>query len=297
MNILHLAYRDTSGVPGRWLKAHRAAGLDTRMVVELPHPYVYGTPAKIQRWSTLVDGPTHIADDLDWADAIMVYDHPVYLEAALATGKPVLWRALGQSAREFASRLRDMLQEQQVVRATVGLPDLALSLDLPLVGAPYPLLQPADPTALVVCHAPSDRKAKGTAVVVDAVAGTPATLDLVEREANYVVMKHKRRSAIVVDSFSDFGYGVNAIEAMALGLPAVAYARPDVRDYWRRLGSPVCLVDGPDDLRRMLTRLCEDDDLRARLGEKGRRWVETFHSAAARAQEDVAALSLVAAAA
>lgn len=302
MKILHLAYRDTSGVPGRWARAHRAAGHDTRMLVELPHPFVYGTPAKIQRWTTLVNTTEGraalVADDLEWADAIMAYDHPYYLKVALSTGKPVLWRAFGQSARDHAAELRRLLADPLVVRATVGLPDLAMTLGLELVGAPYPLLDPADPTALVLCHAPSDRESKGTTVVIGAAERTPWAVDVLERQKNYVVMKHKRRAALIVDSFNEYGYGVNAIEAMALGLPAVAYARNDIREFWRRLGSPVVLVEGPDELRAMLTRLAADHELRRRLGEKGREWVASFHSGEARASEDTLALSapLVAAA-
>jgi glycosyltransferase involved in cell wall biosynthesis len=293
MRILHLAYRDTSGVPGRWADAHRAAGHEVRLIIELPHPFVYGTRGKIVRWSDRTLGPEWtrpIEADLEWADAIMAYEHPYYLKAALGTEKPVLYRTFGQSARDNHLEIKRLLRSSAVVRATVGLPDLAMLLGLELVGAPYKLLEPADPTALVLCHSPSDRMSKGTETVLRAARDTPWAVDLLEREKNYVVMKHKRRAALIVDSFNEHGYGVNAIEAMALGLPAVAWGTPEVRDYWRRLGSPVVFVDDEQDLHATLLRLAEDVELRDRLGAKGRDWVTRFHSAEARASEDLAAL-------
>lgn len=289
MNILHLAYCDNSGVPSRWAQAHRDYGHQATLCVERDHEYRYKGATATLRWSH-TDQQEIVEPLLERADAIMAYDHPFYLETALQTGKPVMFRALGHAAREHADRLRELLREPNVVRATVGLPDLALALDAELIGAPYPLLEPANPDGLTVCHSPSNRNNKGTAIVVWAVKGTPCSLDIVEREANHVVLKHKRRATIVVDSFSEFGYGVNAIEAMAMGLPAVAYARPEVKEMWKQKGSPVVLVDGPDELRAAITKLAEDDDLRERLREKGRAWVLSFHSGADRAREDTGAL-------
>ena len=245
MNILHLAYCDNSGVPSRWAQAHRDAGHQVTLCVEHDHEYRYKGATATLRWSDRGDILEMIGPLLERADAVMAYDHPVYLEAALLSGRPVMFRALGHAAREHADRLRVLLEEPRVVRATVGLPDLAITLDAELVGAPYPLLEPAQPSGLVVCHAPSSRDGKGTGVVVDAVSGTWCSLDVVEGEPNAEVLRRKRGAAIVVDSYQEFGYGVNAIEAMAMGLPAVAYARPDVLAVWQEKESPVVLVDSP----------------------------------------------------
>jgi hypothetical protein len=265
-------------------------------LVELPHPFVYGTRAKIARWTpgsrSAAERAERIAGDLDWADAIMAYDHPFYVDAALESGKPVLFRAFGQSTREHAPDLRRLLRSPTVVRATVGLPDLAVLTGLELVGAPYPLIERADPMALVLCHAPSDRESKGTATILEAAGSTPWAVDVIEKQPNFRVMKHKRRAALIVDSFNEYGYGVNAIEGMALGLPVVAGGSRAVREYWRRPGSPVVFVTDKQDLRRTLVRLADDAELRARLGEKGREFVARFHSGEARAAEDLAALGV-----
>lgn len=301
MRILHLAYRDTSGVPGRWAAAHRAAGHDAALFVELPHPYAYQAADHVERWTpgtrSAKERAAVVADHLGWADAVMAYDHPFYLDAALESGKPVMFRGLGQSVRDYSPELKRLLRHPNVVRATVGMPDLSALLGVAVVGAPYPLLEPAEPAGLVLCHAPSDRESKGTAEILRAAQGTGWTVDLVERESNDVVLAHKRRAALVVDSLGALGYGVNAIEGMALGLPVLAGAVRDVRDHWTAAGSPVVFVRDESHLRQWLLALADDEPRRAMLGGKGRAFVADFHSAHDRAREDMAAIEALAVAA
>lgn len=230
---------------------------------------------------------------LDWADVVVAYDHPFYLDAAVASGKPVLFRALGGSARDFASEIRELLRSSSVVRASAGLAELALLLDVELAGAPYPLLEQAAGGS-TICHAPADRELKRTDVVLRAAAATGWHVDLVEGVGNEEALERKRRAAVVVDSGPvgvPDGYGVNSIEAMALGLPAVSGASRHVRDVMRAAGSPVVLVSGEDELRDALAALREPA-LREALGVAGRRFVAGFHDGAARAAEDLAALTL-----
>lgn len=296
MRILHFAYRDTSGVPGRWAAAHRAAGHETRLLVELPHPYGYVAPHTSVRWSP--EGPDAIAGLLDWAEAIMAYDHPVYLETAIDTGKPVLFRALGSSSRDHHEEIRLLLEAQNVVRATTGTGDLALLLDLDLVGAPYGLLAPAPGRGRVICHAPSDRAWKGTESVLRAAAATGWDVDLVEDATNDEVLQRKRRATLVVDSIGPGsipdGYGVNGVEAMAMSLPVVTSASGPVAELLRHAGAPVVFAGDEDELKTALEWLTSDT-LRADLGHQGRAFVEAFHSGADRAAEDAEALALVAA--
>lgn len=300
LKILHLTYRDSSGVPSRWAAAHDNAGHETLLLSEFMHPYVYSGRQKVQRWTpgtgSAEERAERIAVHLEWADVVMAYDHPFYLDAAIASGKPVLFRALGTSSRENVDEIRDLLASPAVIRATAGTADLSILLDIGLVGAPYPLPDvPADPAGMILCHAPSDRDLKKTVTVLRAAAKTGWRIDLIEHASNEMVLARKRRAAAIVDSGPGAvpdGYGVNSIEAMALGLPAVAGASAGVRELMEVLGSPVVLVDSEDDLVAVLERLRNADE-REQLGQAGRKFVARFHSGAERAREDLNALSLL----
>lgn len=300
MRFLHLGYRDTSGLPGRWTQAHRDAGLDARLFVELSHPFSYPAESEIRRWTPGTRSAEHraevIADVLEWADAVVAYDHPFYLDAAIASDKPVLFRALGQSTREYRDELAELLRSWNVVRATAGTPDLAHILDISLTGAPFPLLEPAEPVEGVLCHAPSSREGKGTEMVLRAAEATGWRVDLIENAPNAEVLARKSRAALVVDAIGPHstpdGYGENGVEGMAMGLPVVTWATPGAREAWLTHGSPVWCVGSEEELVEALERLREDGDLRRRLGEDGRRFVETFHSPSTRVAEDVEAVRL-----
>jgi hypothetical protein len=299
VKILHLAYRDTSGVPGRWAAAHRAAGQQARLVVELEHPFGYDATAEVRRWTPGTDSAEQradtIADLLAWADAIMAYEHPFYLETAIISGKPVLYRALGSWARGNPDVVKELLQAGNILRATTGTADLAEALDIELCGAPYPLIEVASMSdRLCLCHAPSDREAKGTEQVLRAAQATGWQVDLIENMANAEVLRRKRHSSLVVDSIGrgslPDGYGVNGVEAMAMGLPVITTASADTIEQLHAVGSPAVFVEDEAGLRACL-RGMRDRRRRFSLGTAGREFVARFHSPAAAAAADLAALA------
>jgi hypothetical protein len=224
----------------------------------------------------------------------MAYDHPFYLDAALATGKPVLFRALGQSSRQFADEITSLLREPNVMRASTGTADLSIQLGIEMTGAPFPLPEPADPQGEhVFCHAPSDREAKGTERILRAAEDTGWQVDLLENASNSLVMERKRTADLLVDTCGPGnvpdGYGVNGVEAMALGLPVVASASPACAIRLIEAGSPVVLVRGERELRHVLLGLY-NEEVRSDLGALGRSFVGSFHSPETRAAEDLAAV-------
>lgn len=298
--VLHLAFRDTSGVPGRWAAAHRRAGWDARLLVELPHPYGYDTDAETVRWTpgsqSAAERADRIASWLEWADVVIAYDHPFYLDTAIESGKPVLFRALGSSARDHADEIMLLLASENVARASAGTADLASLLDVELAGAPYELLEPAILWGwLRLCHCPSDRNLKGTDAVLRAADEAGWQVDLIEDATNTEVLARKRSASLVVDGAPGCvpdGYGVNSVEAMALGLPAISGASQSVRERWMEAGSPVVLVDDEAQFLAELIRL-RDREARLILGAAGRRFVSSFHSPERRAAEDLAAVERV----
>jgi glycosyltransferase involved in cell wall biosynthesis len=135
---------------------------------------------------------------------------------------------------------------------------------------------------LVVVHAPSHRKVKGTDIVLAAVdelraSGLPVRLDLVEGVNRPEVLARCARADIVVDQLRVGWYGGFAVEAMALGKPVLCHideSRPGDNPYGDELpvvrSRPATFVD---DLRSLIT----DPERRASTGAAGRLFVERHH--------------------
>jgi glycosyltransferase involved in cell wall biosynthesis len=135
---------------------------------------------------------------------------------------------------------------------------------------------------LVVVHAPTDRLIKGTRHVVEAVdalreEGAAIRLDLVEGVSREVALERLARADLLVDQLMLGWYGTVAVEAMALGRPAMAYIREDEQEdnpFGASLPivrtTPATLVD---DLRALVA-----DRARLRdVGAAGRAFVEQHH--------------------
>jgi glycosyltransferase involved in cell wall biosynthesis len=80
----------------------------------------------------------------------------------------------------------------------------------------------------VVVHAPSDREAKGTQRIIDAVnylhsQGVMFTFNLIENRTRAEVKEALNQADLVIDQVLCGWYGAVAVEAMALGKPVVCY--------------------------------------------------------------------------
>ena len=133
-----------------------------------------------------------------------------------------------------------------------------------------------------IVHAPSRRSFKGTGSVLAAIErlkddGFTFDFQLVEGLSHDEAKMVYRDADIVVDQLRIGWYGLLAVEAMALGKAVIAYIRDDLRHY---LPSPPPLkIANPDNLYHVLRGLLEDPDGMARLGRRGRSYVEDVHDA------------------
>ena len=72
------------------------------------------------------------------------------------------------------------------------------------------------------------------------------------------------------------GFGITFLEASASGLPVVAGNSGGVSDAVRDGETGLLVIpDDPNDIARALKRLLNDDDFAQKLGNNGRKWVET----------------------
>jgi hypothetical protein len=139
-----------------------------------------------------------------------------------------------------------------------------------------------------ILHAPNHRNIKGTSFVIAAVEklkaeGYQAELVLAEKKSNDEILSLIHASDIVVDQLIIGWYGMFGVEAMACARPVVCHIRDDLEDLFKFAG--VTSPDGPPvvkanhkDLYEKIKLLCDSEKLRLELGDRGRKYVEAWHS-------------------
>lgn len=82
---------------------------------------------------------------------------------------------------------------------------------------------------------------------------------------------------VVADEFGIGWFGSIVVEGLSMGKPVLCYLDEPVMSTlypWH----PILTPRTPDEIAECLTQLYRDPDKRARLGQRGRRWAEEFHS-------------------
>ena len=140
---------------------------------------------------------------------------------------------------------------------------------------------------VVIVHAPNHKGFKGTEFVVDAVRslkneGLNVELRLLEGVQNTEVRRILFEEAdILVEQLIYTGHGLNGLEGMASGLPTVSnledegYVLPFRR--WSYFNECPLVSATPENLTEVLRKLVERPELRRKLGEAGRAYVEKYH--------------------
>lgn len=148
------------------------------------------------------------------------------------------------------------------------------------------------PRTLRILHAPNHRTIKGTAHLIAAVErltaqGHAITLDIVERVPRSEVLRRMAEADVVVDQLI-FGYGLTALEGLALGRIVISGRNPDdhMEPFRHLAGFELCPViwSSPEGIESDLRNLTEHPLDWPGLGMAGRAYVEKCHSKAATAR-------------
>lgn len=112
-----------------------------------------------------------------------------------------------------------------------------------------------DPNRFVIVHAPTNRQIKGTRYLLDAVTRLqelhyPVELSLIEKRSHAEALRLYRAADVAVDQLLVGSYGLFAAEMMALGVPTIAYLRPDLRPQYAE--APPLIDAGPMTLEGVL---------------------------------------------
>lgn len=135
---------------------------------------------------------------------------------------------------------------------------------------------------IVVAHAPSDRRQKGTERIIAAIRslrddGLPIRLTLIEGVSREEALELTRDADLVIDQVNLGWYGGYSVEAMALGRPVLCYIRDDQPgdNPW---GEELPIIrTTADTLRDDLRALIRDPERMRRAASQGRAFVELRH--------------------
>ncbi|MDZ7359768.1 MAG: glycosyltransferase [candidate division KSB1 bacterium] len=133
---------------------------------------------------------------------------------------------------------------------------------------------------IVIGHAPTNRAAKGSDTIIAAVKSLsnefPIDLELIEGLPHHEALRRKAGCDIFIDQIGELGYGINAIEALAMGICACTAL---VAGFAEKYPDHPFVEVNAENLRERLFELCQHPEKRQRLGLYGRKWVERMHDA------------------
>jgi len=125
------------------------------------------------------------------------------------------------------------------------------------------------PTArFTVAHAPTARFYKGTAAVIRACAQADLPLDLIENIAHEDALTRKGRCRVLIDQILDeynpdpsriAGYGVNGLEAIAMGIPVIGQAARATAEAIKQLDAQPIIFADEWTLADKVSWLADDD--------------------------------------
>lgn len=281
MKVLILGYADNGGATWFISQAvnrytdHVARGV--RMVqnyLDYPHDILKPDARRLRdRWA--------------WADVIHVRDSAFFMPDGLPP-KPTVITYTGKFYRRNYAEYHRRCRERHWVPTCSTIDMRAYYPTDPPAWLPNPredMIDRArpDPDRFVVVHAPTMRERKGTATIIKAVAGLDGVeLELIEHITYAECLKRKARGHVVVDQFR-MGYGNNAIEGWALGLPAIGgvmaekYGRPllDQAGYLPYVKASETV----ESIGRWLARLRDDREFYRQARERGRAYFFQYHHA------------------
>jgi hypothetical protein len=234
----------------------------------------------------LQPGPDKIRALWDWADVVHIRDAVNYLPADLKR-KPTIVTYTGNFyRRNHETYHRQAKMTKSIV--TVSTPDLlAYDSDRP-IWLPNARDDKIDRrqkrgrgSKMLIVHAPTVRADKGTETIVEAVEGLPGVdFRLIEKMRYDECLDMKAAGDLLIDQFK-YGYGNNAIESWAMGIPVVSGALPQFMAEHERLGPLPFVVarENVESIREAIEHLCNDAKFCREMAQRGReRFFQYHHS-------------------
>lgn len=133
---------------------------------------------------------------------------------------------------------------------------------------------------ITICHATTNRYIKGSNEIIKICKELEKSHNirfiLIERQPHSVTMELKRQSDIYVDQISDhaWGYGMNSLEALSMGIVCATYLNPTYQNF---IPDHPFINVTPSTLKEKLITLIENPDIIREKSIESRKWVEKYH--------------------
>ncbi|HHS13170.1 MAG TPA: glycosyltransferase family 1 protein [bacterium] len=339
LNILHIAPRNTAGVPLEMVRAERRLGYDSRLItmmsgpqdresgicLDLPWasfpgfslfrklilprtmtrsvnqrvypetcPPVWRVPDRIRFlfdlreriWTPLIE---HACREQDWLSADVLQ-----LDGGLGFYRDGRWvrRFKTKGKKVIACYLGSDLRIRGVIPAIDALSDLNVTVEFDhlehhsdIHHVPFPFDVDSIPKSvhgvyekIRVGHAPTSRAAKGTEHILKVLRllekSRPIETVLIEKKPYREALRMKSTCQIFIDQLGELGYGMNAVEALAMGIPTCTSLAAGFEKAYP--DHPFVRVDHRN-LEAVLIRLIHNERERIERGKRSREWVRRTH--------------------
>lgn len=135
-------------------------------------------------------------------------------------------------------------------------------------------------TPVIIGHAPSYRANKGTEYILNVLnelkRSYPIELLLIEHKPYQKALELKSTCCLFIDQISDWGYGLNAVESMAMGIPTFS----SLTNYFKKTNQYAPIIEiTKDTLKEQLLPFITSPELRQTVGEQSKKWIQQEHDA------------------
>jgi glycosyltransferase involved in cell wall biosynthesis len=136
---------------------------------------------------------------------------------------------------------------------------------------------------LTICHAPTKRHLKGTEYLLKAVDELKSKFDfeflLIENKPHKEVLEIKEQKCdVLVDQLTDFGgfgYGMNSMECLSMGIPSITYINPQ---YDKFLKTHPFINANKDNIKEVLAKVLTNPKILLKKSSESRKWVVKEHN-------------------
>ncbi len=136
---------------------------------------------------------------------------------------------------------------------------------------------------LTICHAPTKRYLKGTDYVLKTVDELKNKYDfeflLIENTPHKEVLKIKEEKCdVLIDQLTDFGgfgYGMNSVECLSMGIPCITYINQPYEDF---LKTHPFINANKDNIKEVLEKILRKPEILLKKSSESRKWVGKKHN-------------------
>lgn len=282
VKAVFMAKGDWAGVGYYTVQAiNRVGDCEARMIS-------YTQPGSYTKYPCdLVDLPrSEIKRWWDWADVVVMFDDFENIVPLTCKPKPIIEAYNGSWYRSNYARWNVLAKNKGRIQVCMT-PDLSKYGPI-YISRPMDIIEHDTEKFLefTVIHCPTFRGNKGTDRIIEEVGSLDngVKLKVYEGFTNSEIIEFKKQAHVLIDQVKPGnggnGYGVNALEAWAVGIPVVCDPTQENLDaIIKQVGFAPFVYPGKDEtLASVVTRLKDDEQHYKECADKGRDYLTRFHS-------------------